>query len=115
MIKKAPMACIGMGAIISIAFGVLPIGAQTSSPTKMTVAIMRGNPWSRLRTCAPSIFGAPLTAGARGAAGAPGARPGGGGGRGPAAGGASWNMTASLEGFGQVTSIPGSKDSTRYS
>ena len=64
-----------------------PLRPQTSSPRKMTLALIRGNPWSRLRTCAPSIFGKRVTAGGRGAAAGP----------------TSWNMAAALGGFGQVT------------
>src|SRR5213594_462668 len=54
------MRCTGMknrawaGAVLAAA--ALAAAAQVSSPTRMTVEIMRGPAWGRLRTAAPLIF-----------------------------------------------------------
>src|ERR1700686_1719469 len=79
--KKIQLTLKSIISLASICAGTLFVLAQTSSPTKMTLAIQRGPAWTRLRTAIPAIMA--------------------GGGRISEFG--SWNVAVPLKEFGQVT------------
>src|ERR1700686_4381222 len=54
--KKIQLTLKSIISLASICAGTLFVLAQTSSPTKMTLAIQRGPAWTRLRTAIPAIM-----------------------------------------------------------
>jgi hypothetical protein len=83
--KRRPSKTIHLSPLLGILGMTLLLPAQTTapsqlSPTKLTPAFLRGSAWKRLRTAMPAIMA----------------------GNGRSTGFESWNIAASLDGFGQT-------------